>query len=306
MKKDKKENKKEVPLALTDKENSNNKDVAKDDHNENDDEMNFGFAKEDFNQNDDKIGFGMQFWDRGKYQIYLGDDVVVIKQKVPNLYDIYIFDKPDNDIPLLADVYSENLAVELSKIMEKSNDVPNADLWISSRIECVEAFDYLCNERITKVRIPDTCSIREGAFMGCPNLEEVIYYETGSARNISIGSHAFFGCNKLKRVLLPPEMGSIKENAFGSCPEIKDIIVESPNPPEIAYDKDFERSAFGNIDLSHCTLHVPSFALSNYVDREFWGDFGAFTKIKNLSFDVKPYMHHKGDEGPEPSDKSEK
>jgi hypothetical protein len=296
MKKDKEENKKEEPFVLANDENSNNNDVG----------------KEDFNQNNDRMCFGSQFWCRGKYEMCFGDDVVVIKQKVPNLYDIYIFDKTDNDIPFLADVCSENLAVELSKILEKSNDVPNAvlqsahaDLWISSRIKCINKCDYLCNERITKIRIPNTCSIREGAFMGCPNLEEVIYYETGSARDISsIGSHAFFGCNKLKRVVLPPNLEYISENAFGSCPEIKDIIVESPNPPDIAYDKDFERSAFGNIDLSQCTLHVPSFALSNYVDREFWGDFGAFTKIKNIVFNLGYFMPSESPGGINSGDKN--
>jgi hypothetical protein len=91
---------------------------------------------------------------------------------------------------------------------------------------------------------------------------------------------------------------------FGSCPEIKDIIVESPNPPDIAYDKDFERSAFGNIDLSQCTLHVPSFALSNYVDREFWGDFGAFTKIKNIVFNLGYFMPSESPGGINSGDKN--
>jgi hypothetical protein len=172
------------------------------------------------------------------------NDVFVIRQDNSSKFNIYSVHESDNleftsgNIhsikPLKSDVPPENLASELKKVLNKkvlnkTGIVVNGVLTISEDTDYIGNCEYLCNDVITRVKIPSTCDVGDGAFMGCPNLEEVVFYDVKHEKNknkkISIYPYAFFNCEKLEKIVLPETLKSIGKNAFGHCPIIKEFTL---------------------------------------------------------------------------------
>jgi hypothetical protein len=206
---------------------------------------------------------------------------MVIKDYDPNLVhnQYFICDASDN----LQHSTSQTLASDLKKILGKTDEDVESVLTIGPNVEHIDDFKYLCNEKITKVRIPNKCSVGIGAFMGCPNLEEVVFYEVGhGCKSIFIDKHAFFDCKKLKKIVLSGafvKQGPIGNNAFGLCPEIRDVTIINECVPEVDFFDDPDIEIFGNLDLSQCTLHVAERFFYRFTESPVWKDFGTFTKL---------------------------
>jgi hypothetical protein len=168
----------------------------------------------------------------------------------------------------------------LKKVLNKKGIVVKGILTISKNTHQIDNCEYLCNDEITRVEIPSTCDVKDGAFMGCSNLEEVVFYDVGNEENekISIYPYAFFNCEKLKKIVLPNTVNLIGECAFGSCQNIKDVIVPSYDVDNISPSNKI--SPFYNSDVSQGTLHVPGEVLAKFAGHIHWEGFVTYTKIK--------------------------
>ena len=99
----------------------------------------------------------------------------------------------------------------------------NSDiLIIPEGIVEIGASQYMSHKEIKKVVLPSTLRhIREHAFEGCVNLEEVEF----SDGLTSIGYAAFKDCKKLKSIALPDSLITIYGYAFKNCKAIKEAIL---------------------------------------------------------------------------------
>lgn len=150
---------------------------------------------------------------------------------------------------------------------------------------------YINGEIVSELTIPSTItSIKDSTFNGC-------YLESVNIPNAlsSIGNEAFFGCSHITSILIPKQVtdiGSgafalcadltfvtilgnpkIQNGAFAGCEGIKDVYCYSDEAP--VADK-----AFGKLDLSKLTLHVPSESVNNYKETEPWSKFGSIVSLK--------------------------
>lgn len=95
------------------------------------------------------------------------------------------------------------------------------------------------------------------AFNSCTNLEQVVILNAGSSRDVP--QEAFYGCKKLRKVIIPDTITLISNNAFRNCLSLADINI----PESLTY---IGPSAFyGCSDL--CNLNIPegaSFRLGSY------------------------------------------
>lgn len=219
-------------------------------------------------------------------QTFDNNEVYVLKEN--GFYEIYVFDNwAENAKDYFSGISYGNLASKLKKVLNKkalnkTGIVVNGVLTISEDTYQIGNCEYLCNDVITRVEIPSTCDVKDGAFMGCPNLEEVVFYDVKHEKNkkISIYPYAFFNCEKLEKIVLPKTLKSIGKNAFGHCPIIKDVTSNSNYPITFSSCDDPDECAFGGLDVSQCSLHVPASSIIIYKDKNFWKDFGNITAIK--------------------------
>lgn len=198
------------------------------------------------------------------------NQVYVLKEN--GFYEIYVFDNGAvNAKDYSSGISYGNLASELKKALNKTGIVVNGVLTISEDTYQIGNCEYLCNDVITRVEIPSTCDVKDGAFMGCPNLEEVVFYDVKHEKNkkISIYPYAFFNCEKLEKIVLPKTLKSIGKNAFGHCPIIKDVTSNSNYPITFSSCDDPDECAFGGLDVSQCSLHVPASSIIIYKDKNF-------------------------------------
>ena len=83
----------------------------------------------------------------------------------------------------------------------------------------------------------------------------------------SIGWEAFGECTGLTSVTIPYSVTSIGDYAFLNCTSLSSIKVEMTTPLSINSD------VFYNVDMSTCTLYVPTGSLSAYRRAAVWGLF---------------------------------
>lgn len=75
-------------------------------------------------------------------------------------------------------------------------------------------------DSVKKIVIPDTVtSISDYAFVGLPNLEEVVL-----PAGLEEMSDCFFDCPKLKKVTLPKSLKTIGENVFTNCESLEEVV----------------------------------------------------------------------------------
>ena len=110
----------------------------------------------------------------------------------------------------------------------------------------------------------------------------------------SIEGWAFKGCSSLTSILIPKSVKNIGEHtlknsgityltilgtptidlaAFEGCEKLTDVYCYSEEEPPA-------EEAFGNLDLSCITLHVPEKVMEQYKNTEPWSRFGTIVAIK--------------------------
>ena len=68
-------------------------------------------------------------------------------------------------------------------------------------------------------------NIRNCAFKGCPNLEEVLFENCGAGELLNVGLMAFAACPKLSKVHLSERLVSLADGAFRDCGALADFSI---------------------------------------------------------------------------------
>lgn len=132
---------------------------------------------------------------------------------------------------------------------------------------------------LTSVIIPNSVThIGWNAFSGCSSLTSVVIPNSVT----SISSAAFSGCTALASVTIGSGVKSISSDMFDGCSSLDTIICMGGNPPEL-YDQ------IQTINPSTCKLYVPQYAMMDYMQAVYWGNFLNIESIEvdyTLSFIV--------------------
>lgn len=225
-----------------------------------------------------------------------GYDIMVIRNKMPNLYYIDLTDATivANDYEYYEGYHTEDnvigdymfvglyklLSVKLPKnITSIRNDALG---WCSNLVEVVlpvklesigsDAFMYCSN--LTNIDLPPTLkTIGQNAFHRCSRLEKI------SLPGVeSIGNYAFGNCHKLTEVRIPSTLKSIGDNAF-SCVDLKKVYTYTVEPINIGQNT-FYKTAYES-----GTLYIPKQSKNNYYWNTQWSQFS-----KLVEFD-EPYKY---------------
>ena len=160
----------------------------------------------------------------------------------------------------------------------------------SLKITSIGRGAFFCYHALIAVHIPEgVTSIGDHAFSGCRNLTAVTIPQGVT----NIGMMAFNGCKSVVRITIPQSVKNIGKYAFetenpfrtliggistdfgGSCirSSLADVYCYAEEVPSAV-------DAFGFIDLSCVTLHVPESAIEAYKNTEPWCRFGTIVAIK--------------------------
>ncbi|MBQ7811749.1 MAG: leucine-rich repeat domain-containing protein [Bacteroidales bacterium] len=143
-----------------------------------------------------------------------------------------------------------------------------SDLIIPSSITCIKNSTFKrCY--LESVNIPNTVtSIGDEAFLGCSHMASILIPKQVT----DIGTGAFAGCEDLTFLTI---LGNprIQNGVFAGCEGLKDVYCYSDEAP-------IADEAFGKLNLSAITLHVPSEAVNNYKNLEPWSKFGSIVPLK--------------------------
>ena len=159
-------------------------------------------------------------------------------------------------------------------------------------------------ENLTSVQLPSSLrAVSSCAFLGCTNLQQVSFPEsllvygscafTGctSLQQIALPRHAelvdsltFYCCASLSSVVLPHCVRMVCQGALEHLPAITDLYCYSSNPPVA------EQGAFTLADQQHCTLHVPSEAVSQYQESPVWSDFCRIVALSDDEYVAQNYQ----------------
>jgi hypothetical protein len=123
----------------------------------------------------------------------------------------------------------------------------------------------------------------------CPTSKKGSY--TAPSTNKEIGDQAFYKCDSLKSIILPPSVTSfgfaafmdcselssftfpvslnfVNGNAFDGCIGLKSINLTNTTPVGLS-----DPSIFNNVDRNTCTLYVPVGSSVTYQNADVWKDF---------------------------------
>ena len=115
----------------------------------------------------------------------------------------------------------------------------------------------------TKVTIGNSvASIGSEAFYNCDKLESIDI----AASVKSIGSWAFYNCGKLESVTIPADVTSIGLYAFNGCSSLENVYCEPVNPPTLNLHV-FSGNASGRL------IHVQSASESAYKTAANWSAY---------------------------------
>jgi hypothetical protein len=127
---------------------------------------------------------------------------------------------------------------------------------------------YLNGELVTNLIVPDMVNtIKHFAFHLCESLHSILIPK--SVKNIEKGAFRYCGIVYLTILGKP----TIEEVAFEGCSRLADVYCYSEEVPPA-------EEAFGKLDLSQLTLHVPNYAMEQYKNTEPWCRFGTIVAIK--------------------------
>ncbi len=191
----------------------------------------------------------------------------------------------------------------------------------------VTAFACVYCEGLTSVTLPEGVTrIGFGAFSDCPNLVEIslptsldnmgdwAFYRDGSLQQASlpeatrrvgactfafctslakvemqrgvksIAQHAFYYCSALHEVVIPGSVEQIGEYTFAYCSALTKVQMEG-GPIAITED------VFEGVDVSACTLIVPTDQVEAYKEAEVWRDFnivdGGYEGLQEVADDER-------------------
>lgn len=211
-------------------------------------------------------------------------------------------------------------------LVPSSVDVQGADGSQTLRVEGLSAYACVCCDALTGVVLPEgLTSIGYSALADCPALQSVTlpsslatlgdwaFYRDASLRQVSIPSAthrvgacsfgfcagldsvglsqglgsiahcAFYHCASLTTLRLPWTLSQIDQYAFAFCSQLQRIEVEGL-PVAITPD------VFEGVDISRCTLVVPTDQLEAYSEAEVWQDFiiedGGYLSIDQVEADA--------------------
>ena len=117
---------------------------------------------------------------------------------------------------------------------------------------------------LNKVIINNTISkIEDDTFAYDANLVEI---DLGKSIT-SIGTLAFYGCDKLKSIRLPNSLTQFGRKVFCGCGSLETIIAESESP------FNFIEDVFDYTTYDKATLYVPSDCLAAYNASYYWNKF---------------------------------
>ena len=107
------------------------------------------------------------------------------------------------------------------KTLYKFVDRSSTEVILPQTTEVIEKNAFYGNSYFTKISIPESViEIKEKAFFGCKQIEEVIY---DSSKEVSIGASAFAGCSQLKNIVMPSN-ATYGVSVFSGCPIINATI----------------------------------------------------------------------------------
>ena len=159
-------------------------------------------------------------------------------------------------------------------------------------------------ENLISVQLPSSLrAVSSNAFLGCTNLQQVDVPKT----ILVFGSCAFTGCTSLQQITLPRQAEFVDSLTFYCCasltsvvlphrvrtvcqgalehlPAITDLYCYSSEPPVA------EQGAFTLADQQHCTLHVPSEAVSLYQASPIWSDFYRIVALSDDEYIAQDYQ----------------
>lgn len=133
--------------------------------------------------------------------------------------------------------------------------------------------------------------IRDGAFWNCSTLESFTVPESV----INIGDGSFSGCDMLKTIAFPKKIRHIASCAFSHCYNLRVIFIEGvplldegvfydcrnlKNVYCYAEEAPSAAEAFGELDLSAISLHVPENVIEKYKSVEPWCRFGKIVSLQ--------------------------
>lgn len=109
----------------------------------------------------------------------------------------------------------------------------------------------------------------------------------------SIAQQAFYYCSSIEEITLPWTINQIGQYAFAYCTRLKRIVVGS-SPVAITPD------VFEGVDVSACTLVVPSDQVFEYASADVWRDFiiedGGFNSLDEVTGDEESLFDYRVEE----------
>ena len=120
-------------------------------------------------------------------------------------------------------------------------------------------------------------SSEDGVLFQYKSKTTLICYPAGKTGNYTIPnsvtyieSAAFSGCSDLTSVTIPESVTGIGQRAFLDCTGLTSVINLNPTPQHID-------DAFEGVNISACTLKVPSTAVSAYKQAAVWKEFNVIS-----------------------------
>ncbi len=152
-------------------------------------------------------------------------------------------------------------------------------------------------EDLVSVSLPSSVrAVSSCAFLGCTGLRQV------SCSGLqAIASCAFVGCTSLQQITLPRHAELVDTLTFYCCASLTSLVLPHrirlvcqgalEHLPAMTHLYSFasippvaEQGAFTLADQQHCTLHVPTDALSLYQNSPFWNNFREIVALSDEDY----------------------
>lgn len=125
----------------------------------------------------------------------------------------------------------------------------------NSFAKCKSLKKVVLNDAIAK--------IEDDTFAYDSNLVEIDFGKSIT----SIGTLAFYDCNKLKSIRIPSSLTQFGRKVFCGCGSLETIIAESENP------FNFIEDVFDYVTYDNATLYIPTNSLAAYNASYYWNKF---------------------------------